>query len=132
MIPMKASRRARALALLATLLTGCALFDDDVEERRREHEEALRSVDPQDGIDEREAGLLADGYFGTYISGCGVVGPVTVHDDRWEVIPYVGIAALPGPPIRIDVRTGETSWPAGPTVTATSLVRGETIAVPDG
>lgn len=130
MAPTSGSALALLVLAASHLLGGC-LFDDGAKDWRHEYEAALRSVEPADGIDEREARLLAGEYFMTYISMCGVVGSVLPRDPCWEVTPHIGYVGAPAEPIRIDMRTGITSWTRGPTVTATSLIRGEIVIAPD-
>jgi hypothetical protein len=112
----------RLLPCSALLLLGGCL--SELEESRLEHAAALRSVELADGIDEREATILADEYFHTYVSGCGVIGRVLERESYWEAETYVGYAAAPGEPVRIDMLTGAVSRPSGPTVEAASLLRG--------
>lgn len=69
-----------------------------------------------DGIDELEAAILAEIYFFSYVSACGVVGQTSDHSSYWETDVYVGYAATKLEPIKINKKTGKMSWARGPTI----------------
>jgi hypothetical protein len=67
-------------------------------------------VNITDGIDVREAQLLASAYFHRHISGCGYVGIPQRRGHRWIARAFAGYAGTPRGIIEIDDRTGAASW----------------------
>jgi hypothetical protein len=100
----------RSLALLLLLLLGGCLSTHP------KASDDLASVVVEDGINQHEAGILAKRYFARFISGCGVVGDPIDHGDYFDCPTYIGVASVPGKPIRVDKTTVHISWPGGPDI----------------
>ena len=101
---------------LSCILCGCETVQtrDDLQ---RELHAQLSTVVVEDGIDLREANIIAQSYFLRYGPGCGAAEDVTDGGESWISITPVGYAAIPTrEPIRIDKRTGRVTWSNGPTI----------------
>ncbi|MBF0480019.1 MAG: hypothetical protein HQL26_11110 [Candidatus Omnitrophica bacterium] len=64
--------------------------------RAREQEyriNTLKKINIDDGVDYKEAQILAGLYFSDYISGCGCPGKIIDAGDHWEVELFFGYAA---------------------------------------
>ena len=70
----------------------------------------LSQVRVNDGVNLKEAGLIAQAFFISQISGCGF--PLKVEDGqgKWVAKTRVGYDGSYGKPIHIDKRTGNISW----------------------
>jgi hypothetical protein len=79
-------------------------------------DEAYAHVTLEDGVDAREAEVLAVAYFHSYISGCGAVGAIVDRGDAWEAETWVGIAARRDESIFIDKTTGVMRCRKGPMI----------------
>lgn len=79
--------------------------------------EAYAKVTPGDGIDKKEAFILAEAYFEAYISGDGVVSndPIDL-ENKWEIEVYLGVVPMPYDSIFINKRTGVITCAKGPTI----------------
>ena len=80
--------------------------------------QAYHSVTLEDGIDQKEASLLAGAYFTAYISGCGGTDEPIDIGHAWEIKTVIGVAAKPYAPIFIDKKTGKITCSKGPSITA--------------
>src|SRR5688500_8257155 len=94
--------------LIATMIVaaGCATYDDP----RRALQMQMREVVVEDGINAQEADIIAQSYYLRFGWGCGTAAPVAENDSSWIAKTYVGPAAEPREPIRIDKRTGRVTW----------------------
>lgn len=87
------------------------------EERANKLKNAASKVVVADGINEKEAAVLAANYYWMYIGiGCGGSGPAIDKGDYWEIDVRVGYAATRIEPIRIEKNTGRISRAGGPTI----------------
>jgi hypothetical protein len=79
----------------------------------------MRMVVLEDGIDEREANIIAKSYFLRFGPGCGGVADVVGDDKFWIGRTAVGAGGIPThDPIRIDKQTGRVTWhPENPVIT---------------
>lgn len=77
---------------------------------------AAAKIDPQKGIGECEANILASAYFFAYISLCGGTSFPKDHGYAWVATTAVGYGGAPGPPVTVK-RNGLTYSPGGPIVT---------------
>jgi len=69
--------------------------------------ERLASVDVSDGVDEREANLIAEGYLSAGFGGReGAVWVVASDYENWIAASAFGLIGLPGPNVLIDKTTG--------------------------
>ena len=101
--------------VLSCFLCGCETWptrDDEMKELQIR----LRTVVVEDGINEQEADIIAQSYFIRFGFGCGAAAKVTDGGEYWVSRTYVGYAAVPYEPIRIDKRTGCVTWSNGPTI----------------
>lgn len=81
--------------------------------------EAYLKIKLADGIDKKEAYILADAYFGAYISGCGFASQDPIDQgNKWEIKTFFGYAAQPYDSIFIDKATGTITCTKGPTIKA--------------
>lgn len=72
----------------------------------------LAGVSSADGIDRKEAGLIARAYFMLDVSGCGFPAEPERDGAWWTSVAHVGYAGQPdSEPIRIDARTGGVRGP---------------------
>lgn len=114
-----------ALFLLLTMLLGCESPGDRASRERREAVlTSLETVDPQDGISQAEATLIAEAYFGTFVAGCGFADEPRLRSGAWVSVPRVGYGGEPLPaPITIDARNGAASLPGCPAVGSVQQLR---------
>jgi hypothetical protein len=83
----------------------------------------ISSVAVDDGITSTEANSIAQGYFVSHVSACGVAHDVTDGGDSWIARTSVGVAAAPGQDIRVSKATGEVSSVGYPTVADPRSIR---------
>jgi len=78
---------------------------------------AYSKVNLGDGVDKKEAAVLADNYFKAHISACGAtsLNPID-KGNLWEIETKIGFAATPYDPIIIDKKTGKITCSRGPAV----------------
>ena len=115
-------------ALLTTLtLSAC----NDSAEKNDFHagilEKDLAAVRYDNGIDMREAKVIAEAYLYVYGDSLGPAPRVYIRKDeqRWLADIVVGVAVSPRlahvPVVEISSLNGEVSWPLGPTVSRVNL-----------
>ena len=75
----------------------------------------LATVVVADGIQRQEARILTEGYFVTFLSGCGFAEGPTLRQGVWRSKARVGYSGdlLPGA-IQVDARTGAINYPGCP------------------
>jgi hypothetical protein len=78
--------------------------------------EAYAQVTVADGVSIEEAPVLADAYFSGYITGCGMIGEVSDHGEKWHVETFIDYSHSPYDPIRINKKTGRIMCGQGPVV----------------
>lgn len=99
------------LFLVAVGLAGCASTRQD---ERQEYAfddthpivPQFNSINADNGIDLREADILATIYFQKYSGMCGANFPVQKRGKKWHAAAIVGYAGSPAPDITIDIETG--------------------------
>ncbi len=69
--------------------------------------EKLKSVDLRDGVDQREATILADQYFFWKVSGCGGIDAVEDMGKAWKFQSRIGYEGRNGPILIIDKSNGD-------------------------
>ena len=86
-------------------------------DERLKLEPQLRNITIEDGIDSKEANIIAQSYFLEFGPGCGMAIQATDDGRSWIVKTYIGYAGTETrEPIRIDKYTGQVSWSNGPTI----------------
>ncbi len=103
---------------ISLLLWGCsASGTQTLSEQGRELRAELSGLSLEDGVDEREATVIAENYFRRHAdTSCGSLGAVGTAGSAWVVPVFLGIAAVRADDIRIDKRTGRVSWARGPDI----------------
>ncbi len=77
--------------------------------------ELRESVRSTDGIDRKEALIIATVYFHLHITGCGYLGRLHRRGQQWVSRPLLGDVGNPARYLlRIDAISGATAWPCGP------------------
>ncbi len=90
-------------------------------------EKDLAAVSYDNGIDMREAKVIAEAYLYVYGDSLGPAPQVYIRRDgqRWLADIVVGVAVSPRlahvPDVEISSLNGEVSWPLGPTVSQVDL-----------
>jgi len=80
-------------------------------------EPQLQNVTIDDGINSKEANIIAQIYFLRFGPSCGMAMPVTDDGGSWISTTYIGIGGTEThEPIRIDKHTGHVTWSSGPTI----------------
>ena len=108
--------------LILSFLFGCSCNRQGPEyepfDPEKKMAETYNSITLEDGIDPKEASLLADVYFTAYISGCGGTDKPVDIGHAWEIKTVFGVAAQPYAPVFIDKKTGTITCDKGPTIKA--------------
>jgi hypothetical protein len=120
---MKKMVLAIAVLVGMTGFYGCAVSQQTPANKSPNAEESVKEayskIKLDDGIDKKEASILADVYFNVYISGCGgTSGDPIDQGNKWEIKTLFGYAAQPYDPIFIDKATGTIACAKGPTIKA--------------
>jgi hypothetical protein len=77
--------------------------------------ERLASVDVSDGVDEREANLIAEGYLLAGFGGAeGAIWVVASDGDNWVAASAFGALGFPGPSVLINKTTGGVAAEGAP------------------
>ena len=66
-------------------------------------------LDTRDGVGRAEAQWIAEGLFERLV-GCGQHGSPRLNAGHWEFDTHLGYGGTPGPPLRIDARSGAIAW----------------------
>jgi hypothetical protein len=98
------------------LLVGCRTNQDTTAK------DAFDSVNVADGVDAREAKVLAQIYFGRVYGGCGVISEAIDANSNWKFQTYVGIAGIERDPILVDKYGRKIMCAGGPTIEDMSLL----------
>jgi len=112
---------AVVLAVCASALVAVQLFSSRVDsgidpEYRAMVKQKLASVNMSDGIDEREAIVLAHLYFENRFGACGGARLVGKTNELWQFETAIGIAGAPGPWIYVAAKNGWITCDGEPTV----------------
>jgi hypothetical protein len=101
---------------LACLTLSCSHLPSS-DNQLRNLQAQLKTVVIEDGIDFREAEIIAQSYFYHFGPGCGVAPHVSDDGQSWISNTPVGYAATPTrEPIRIDKQSGRVTWSDGPPI----------------
>ena len=117
-------------ALLTLFLSGCAGHRGVTSEQlRMEDRPKLHQIALADGIDQREAQLIAHAYFARFCTmKNGALSPVVDAGKEWVAATAIGDTIIKHwfsteapleetkEPIRIDKKTGRVTWSEGPTI----------------
>ena len=80
-------------------------------------EPQLQNVTVDDGINSKEANIIAQSYFLRFGPTCGMAMQTTDDGKSWIAKTYIGYAGTETrEPIRIDKQTGQVTWSNGPTI----------------
>jgi hypothetical protein len=78
-------------------------------------DDRIAAITVEDGIDEREALIIATAYLYRHITGCGHPGHLRRKGGYWVSRPLLGYSAERAQHrLRIDAVSGAVSWPCGP------------------
>jgi hypothetical protein len=124
------------VGLILVLLCACTRrqrgpnFPPDVvqyhQEAWRDFNKTAASFSVADGVDQREANLLAQAFFLWKVGACGFAEAPEDAGGEWHSHPRIGYAGQPGSDIiRIDKRTGTVSYASEPPVAAASVIQHE-------
>lgn len=70
----------------------------------------LKKIKTSDGINQKEAYIIAKAFFLTEISGCGFPDEPVKQSGYWVSQTHIGLAGVCGEPIFIDINTGNATW----------------------
>ncbi|NTV66305.1 MAG: hypothetical protein HGB06_01195 [Chlorobaculum sp.] len=72
--------------------------------------DALIKINASDGINKKEAYIIAKAFFLSEISGCGFPDEPVKKSGYWVSETHIGLAGVCGEPIFIDINTGTSTW----------------------
>ena len=75
----------------------------------KEFDELIK-INASDGINQKEAYVIARAFFLSEISGCGFPDEPVKQSGYWVSQTHVGLAGVSGEPIFIDINTGTATW----------------------
>ncbi len=91
------------------------ILPTDLVELRDRHQRTLAAINVNDGIDQPEAGHIANIYSWEYLSGCGGALDPELAGGIWTSKHITGVAGKPsGEIVEVDARTGAVWSKSGP------------------